>query len=154
MVEDCSQYCSILHQVNAILDKIKELEAEHKNKTYSKEALDNHTKLNQKIQSLQDTHSVCMMDCKQRNRHRSQGEEPPPIDKTLRKELEQLDDSDDDFGGGNKRRARLPRVPRLPRRRRSLRNRTHRQPRQTRRNQRRNTQRRNGRHHRTRSDRK
>jgi hypothetical protein len=154
MVEDCSKYCSsILDPQNAILDKINKLEAEHINKTYSKEALDKHNKLNQKNKSLLDTHSVCMMDCNNRKRSHSNGEQTPiPPPQELIDELNELTDDDDDMhGAGNKRRARLPR------RRRSLRNRTHRQPRQprqTRRNQTRNTRRRNGRRHRTRSDRK
>jgi len=143
---DCVKHCSsILYEQNVILDKIKKLEAEHKNKPYSEEARDKYDELNQKIKSLQDTHSVCMMDCERRKRDTSVSvkEHDHPIDDTLRREFEQDSDDDDNIdGGGNKRR------PRLPRRRRSFRNRTHRQPRQTRRNQRRNTRRRNGRHHR------
>ena len=130
---DCSKYCSVLDKAIAIRDKIKKLEEEHVNKTYSIEALDKHTKLNQKIESLKHTRAECMMDCERRNLHRIQGKEPPQIDDTLRKELE---DSDDDIYGGNKRRRR--------RRRRSFRNktkRTQRRGRQQQRNQKRNTRR-------------
>lgn len=131
-VMDCSKYCSVLDKEIAIRDKIKKLEEEHVHKTYSKDVLDKHTKLNQKIESLNHTRAECMMDCERRNLHRIQGKEPPQIDDTLRKELE--DSDDDDLDGGNKRR----------RRRRSFRNktkRTQRRGRQQQRNQKRNTRR-------------
>ena len=152
---DCNKHCrSILYEQYAILDKINNLKEEHSNKTYSGEAHDKYKKLDQQLDKLQEDHKLCMMDCNNRKRSHSNGEQTPipPPPQELIDELNKLTDDDDDMhGAGNKRRARLPR------RRRLLRNRTHRQPRQprqTRRNQTRNTRHRNSRRHRTHSDRK
>lgn len=154
---DCNKYCSsILYEQNAILVEIKKLEAEHRNKTYSREARNKYENLDQQRDKLQEDHTLCMMDCKKRKGSHSKEEQIPipPPPKDLIEQLNELTDDIDGLdgldGGGNKRR---PRDRRLHRRR-SFRNRTHRRPRQTRRNQRRNTRRRNGRNHRTRSDRK
>ena len=97
-----------------ISDKIKKLNKNHTNKTYSTEDLEKYNVLERQLENIQYRYYECMMDCERRNCHRDSDEKPPPIDENLRNQLEE---SDDDNFGGNKRQSRR-------RRRRSFRNKT------------------------------
>jgi hypothetical protein len=118
---NCSEHCnSIINEMIPISDKIKKLNKNHTNKTYSTEDLEKYNVLEGQLENIQYRYYECMMDCERRNCHRDSDEKPPPIDENLRKqlkELKQLEESDDDNFGGNKRQSRR-------RRRRSFRNKT------------------------------